>query len=128
MKQKVDKLFVNGKIYTFIEENDTVEALAVDKGKIVWTGTTAEALEKFEGDFILQTMFLKSPDFDSASPEVLQGWMDIVRRLKPREVMVYTIDRPTPQQNLEAFTVDQMRQLVQPLIDEGFSIDIKGRQ
>jgi wyosine [tRNA(Phe)-imidazoG37] synthetase (radical SAM superfamily) len=86
------------------------------------------ALEHFQGNFILQTMFLKSPDFDSASPEVLQGWMDIVRRLKPREVMVYTIDRPTPQQNLEAFTVDQMRQLVQPLIDEGFSIDIKGRQ
>ena len=50
MKQKVDKLFVNGKIYTFIEENDTVEALAVDKGKILWTGTTAEALEKFESD------------------------------------------------------------------------------
>ena len=50
MKQKVDKLFINGKIYTFIEEGDTVEALAVDKGKIVWTGTTAEALEKFESD------------------------------------------------------------------------------
>ena len=50
MKQKVDKLFVNGKIYTFIEENDTVEALAVDKGKILWTGTTAEALEQFESD------------------------------------------------------------------------------
>ena len=87
-----------------------------------------DALARFDGQFVLQTMFLKSPDFDSSSPDVLQGWMDIVRRLKPREVMVYTIDRPTPQQNLEAFTVDQMRQLVQPLIDEGFSIDIKGRQ
>lgn len=86
-----------------------------------------EALERFEGNFILQTMFLKSNDFDSASKEVLDGWMDIVRHLKPREIMVYTIDRPTPEQGLEAYTVEQMRNFVQPLIDEGFQIDIKGK-
>ena len=85
-----------------------------------------EALRGFHGNFVLQTMFLRSPDFDSSSPEVLEGWMDIVRELRPRKVMVYTIDRPTPAQGLEKFTVAQMRALVQPLIDEGFDIDIKG--
>ena len=85
-----------------------------------------EALKQFNGDFILQTMFLKSKDFDSSSPEVLNGWMDIVRLLKPREIMVYTIDRPTPEEGLQKFTVDEMRALVQPLIDEGFVIQIKG--
>ena len=85
-----------------------------------------EALKQFNGDFILQTMFLKSKDFDSSSPEVLNGWMDIVRLLKPREVMVYTIDRPTPEEGLQKFTVEEMRRLVQPLIDEGFLIQIKG--
>ena len=87
-----------------------------------------EALERFEGNFVLQTMFLRSRTFDSSAPEVLEGWMDIVRRLRPREVMVYTIDRPTPEEGLEAFTVEQMRTLVQPLIDEGFAIDIKGKE
>ena len=85
-----------------------------------------EALKQFNGDFILQTMFLRSKDFDSSSPEVLKGWMDIVRILKPREIMVYTIDRPTPEEGLQKFTVDEMRGLVQPLIDEGFVIQIKG--
>lgn len=85
-----------------------------------------EALKQFNGDFILQTMFLKSKDFDSSSPEVLNGWMDIVRLLKPREVMAYTIDRPTPEEGLQKFTVEEMRALVQPLIDEGFVIQIKG--
>ena len=85
-----------------------------------------EALKQFHGDFILQTMFLRSKDFDSSSPEVLNGWMDIVRLLRPREVMVYTIDRPTPEEGLQKFTVDEMRRLVQPLIDEGFAIQIKG--
>jgi len=85
-----------------------------------------EALKQFNGDFILQTMFLRSKDFDSSSPEVLLGWMDIVRLLKPREIMVYTIDRPTPEVGLQKFTMEAMRALVQPLIDEGFTIQIKG--
>lgn len=85
-----------------------------------------EALKQFNGDFILQTMFLKSTDFDSSSPEVLKGWMDIVRLLKPREVMVYTIDRPTPEEGLQKFTVEEMQTLVKPLLNEGFVIQIKG--
>ncbi len=85
-----------------------------------------EGLKKFNGDFILQTMFLKSPDFDSSSPEVLDGWIEIVRELSPRKVMVYTLDRPAPAQNLSKFTVEEMTALVRPLADEGFNIQIRG--
>jgi wyosine [tRNA(Phe)-imidazoG37] synthetase (radical SAM superfamily) len=85
-----------------------------------------EALKKFNGDFILQTMFLKSKDFDSSSPEVLNGWMDIVRLLKPREVMAYTIARPTPEEGLEKFTVEEMKTFLDQLIQEGFNVQIKG--
>lgn len=85
-----------------------------------------EALKQFNGDFVLQTMFLKSKDFDSSSPEVLQGWMDIVRLLKPREVMAYTIDRPTPEEGLQKFTVEELRAFLDPLIKEGFDVQIKG--
>jgi wyosine [tRNA(Phe)-imidazoG37] synthetase (radical SAM superfamily) len=85
-----------------------------------------EALKGFNGDFILQTMFLKSPDFDSSSPEVLEGWMEIVRMLKPREIMAYTIARPTPAVGLMKFTEGEMRTLLDPLIKEGFMVQIKG--
>ena len=87
---------------------------------------TIEALRRFEGDFVLQTMFLRSPDFDSSSPEVLDGWKAIVRDLRPRKIMVYTIDRPTPMQGLEKFSVELMRSLVSDLIEEGFNRDIRG--
>ena len=87
---------------------------------------TIEALRRFEGEFVLQTMFLRSPDFDSSSPEVLDGWKAIVRDLRPRKIMVYTIDRPTPMQGLEKFSVERMHSLVADLIEEGFDIDIKG--
>ena len=83
-------------------------------------------LMRFEGNFVLQTMFLRSPSFDSSSPEVLDGWMNIVRKLKPREVMVYTLDREAPAERLEKFSVEEMKTLVKPLIDEGFTVQIRG--
>lgn len=87
-----------------------------------------DALRQFNGNFVLQTCMLRSKEynFDSARAEVLEGWMAIVRDLRPREVMVYTIDRPTPAQGLEKFTVEEMTQLVSPLVAEGFKIQIKG--
>ena len=85
-----------------------------------------EALKQFGGDFVLQTCMLRSPDFDSSKPEVVGPMMDIVRLLKPREWMVYTIDRPTPMQGLMKFSPDEMKALVKPVIDEGFRVQIKG--
>ena len=85
-----------------------------------------ENLKKFEGRFILQTMFLRSPEFDTALPEALAAWMDIVREIKPREIMVYTIDRETPDKSLGKYTVDQMKEMVRPLLEEGYTIQIRG--
>lgn len=95
-----------------------------------------EALKQFNGDFILQWCLLRerkpeestatTAPFDSSSPEVVLPMLDIIRLLRPREVMAYTIDRPTPAQNLEKLTSDEMRSLLQPLITEGFQIQIKG--
>ena len=83
-------------------------------------------LKAFEGNFIMQTMFLRSDEFDTAAPEALQKWMDIVRELRPREIMVYTIDRETPDKSLGKYTVEEMTAFVQPLLDEGYKIQIRG--
>ncbi len=87
--------------------------------------TVADNLLAFDGNFILQTMFLRSDAFDSASPEVLGKWMDIVRKLHPREVMAYSIDRETPQKSLRKYTYDEISSFVKPLVDEGFTIQVK---
>ena len=85
-----------------------------------------ENLKSFDGNFILQTMFLKSEEFDTASEDALRAWLDIVRLLRPRQVMVYTIDRETPDKTLRKYTVDEMTAMVQPLIDEGFDVQVRG--
>ena len=86
-----------------------------------------EALKQFNGNFVLQTCMLRGNGFDSSSPDVVGPMMDIVRLLKPREWMVYTIDRATPMQGLEKFSPQEMKSLVQPVIDEGVTkVQIKG--
>ena len=85
-----------------------------------------ENLKRFEGNFVLQTMFLKSDRFDSSEPAQLAAWMDIVRVVRPREIMVYTIDRETPAEGLLKFTVEEMESLTRPLAEEGFNIQIRG--
>lgn len=81
-----------------------------------------KALESFEGDFILQTMFLRSDNFDSASQQVLGPWKDIVRHLRPRQVMVYSLDRETPQKGLVKYDREKLQNLVKDLTDEGINI------
>lgn len=97
--------------------------------KPVGTYRLAEVLDnmkKFDGNFILQTMFLRSEEFDTVASGALEAWMDIVRMLRPRQVMVYTIDRQTPDKSLEKYTVEEMTAMVQPLMDEGFDIQVRG--
>lgn len=85
-----------------------------------------EALKAFNGNFVLQTMFLKSQDFDTTEKKSLEAWMNIVRELRPREIMVYTIDRETPDKSLGKYTIEEMTAFVQPLLDEGFKIQVRG--
>ena len=88
-------------------------------------------LHKFNGDFILQTMFLKgrleNGDYiDSTSEKLVKKWIDIVLELKPREVMVYTIDRDTPDPNLEKVSISEMKDITDPLRKAGISVQISG--
>lgn len=84
-----------------------------------------DSLMAFEGDFILQTMFLRCDGFDSVSPENLTGWMEIVRKLRPREIMAYSIDRETPQKALHRYSFDEISSFVRPLVEEGFTVQVR---
>lgn len=91
-----------------------------------------ENLKSLKGNFILQTMFLKgefkdesdSVLIDCTSEQNVQMWRDLVRVLSPRKVMIYSLDRPAPQEGLVKVSAQKMKEIAQPLIDEGFKIDI----
>ena len=79
---------------------------------------------RMEGEFVMQTMFVRGPHW--ATEDWVKEWMELVRKVTPRSIMVYTIDRETPMTGLGKYTEEEMRRLVQPLSDEGYHIQIKG--
>lgn len=48
MKTKIDRLLVNGKIHTLKNEQEVVDALGIKNGRIVFAGSAADALERYE--------------------------------------------------------------------------------
>ena len=88
--------------------------------------TIVEGMEAFKGDFILQTIFFKGSGYDMLDPERVRRWYGIVRRVRPREIMMYTIDRDTPEHGLEKVSVEEMAKIAGPLEKEGFMVQIRG--
>ena len=91
---------------------------------------TVENLRHFNGNFILQTMFLKGNiggrRIDLTCDESVVPWREIVLSLRPREVMMYTIDRETPAQGLEKVTVEEMEAIAAPLKAAGITVQVRG--
>lgn len=62
-------------------------------------------LEHFKGECIVQTMFLRGEfdgvKIDNTTDAEVEALIEAYRRISPREVMVYSIDRKTPAEHLE---------------------------
>lgn len=63
---------------------------------------------------------------DTSTEELANGWRELVRIVKPREIMIYTIDRDTPLEGLEKVSIERMQEIAEPLIKEGFTVKISG--
>lgn len=85
-------------------------------------------LETFRGDFILQTCFLRGEHdgqpIDNTTPAELEAWYAAVRHLRPKQIMIYVIDRKTPEEHLEKISLEEMQRIAAPLLAEGFNIQI----
>ena len=85
-----------------------------------------EWLQQFDGDFTLQTCFLRG-DYhgqviDNTTSEELAAWYQAVEILHPKQVMIYVIDRATPLQTLEKIPAEQMQAIAKPLLDKGIEV------
>lgn len=73
-----------------------------------------ERMKAFNGHIIIQTMFMRgalspsSLNVDNTGEEYVGPWLEVVKQIKPQQVMVYTIDRETPAQGLEKASREQL--------------------
>jgi hypothetical protein len=77
----------------------------------------------------LQTCFLRGtlPDgstIDNTTDAELAAWYAAVRRLRPKQVMIYVIDRATPVKTLEKISAEQMHRIAEPLKKEGIDVQV----
>lgn len=76
-----------------------------------------EGMKAFKGNCIIQTMFLKGgyqgKDMDNTSDEYVLPWLKVVKEIAPRQVMIYTIDRETPDHDLRKATPAELDRIVE---------------
>lgn len=62
-------------------------------------------LEKFKDTGVIQTMLLRGRHnnqiVDNTTPQEIDALISAYRRISPREIMIYSIDRSTPEENLQ---------------------------
>ena len=87
-----------------------------------------EWLKQFDGDFTLQTCFLRGEHagkpVDNTTPEELDAWYRAVDSLHPKQIMIYVIDRKTPEEHLEKISREEMERIAAPLIAKGYDVII----
>ena len=76
-----------------------------------------EKMKEFKGNCIVQTMFLKGSylgkDMDNTSDEFVLPWLEAVKEIAPSQVMIYTIDRETPDHDLQKATHEELDRIVE---------------
>ncbi len=79
-------------------------------------------LEKFGKDCIIQTMFLRGEHdgnpIDNTTPREVTALIEAYRRINPREVMIYSIDRTTPAEHLEKVSHDELNAIARRITSE----------
>ena len=76
---------------------------------------TVELLKAFNGEVIVQTMFLRGEYLgqrvDNTTNEEVEAWLQLVKEIAPKQVMVYSLDRDTPCKTLEKVEKDELRKI-----------------
>jgi len=76
---------------------------------------TVELMQRFEGRMILQTMFLAGEvggrPIDNTAEEEVAAWLQLVARIRPSKVMVYSLDRDTPCRTLRKIPREELQRI-----------------
>ena len=87
-------------------------------------------LEEFGSDCIVQTMMLRGShngvEIDNTLPEEVEALAAAYRRIRPREVMLYSIDRKTPEEHLRKVSRDELEAIAERFRRDGITVQVTG--
>lgn len=86
--------------------------------------------KRFGNDIIIQTMFIRGEfegaKFDNTSDVEVLAWLELIKEINPREVMIYTIDRNTPAKGIEKISVDELKAIASKVEELGIKTNVAG--
>lgn len=88
-------------------------------------------LQQFNGRLIIQTLFLRGTfngkKIDNTTPEEIGAWLRAIEKIKPEEVMIYTISRDTPEGgDLKKVPIADLRHIATLVNNLGIKTQVSG--
>lgn len=84
----------------------------LNKRTLQWV---TDQLVKFNGDLIIQTLFLKGIYkgiyIDNTTKTEIEAWLELIKKIHPKEVMVYSLDRATPANDLQKIDLSVLKKI-----------------
>ncbi|WP_430810781.1 MULTISPECIES: radical SAM protein [unclassified Carboxylicivirga] len=91
---------------------------------------TLDQLCAFKGRLIIQTMFVlgevDGQIIDNTGDADIQAWLSVLKRIQPRKVMIYTIERDTPHQGLRKVAIEQLKAIAARVEALGLEVSVSG--
>ena len=85
---------------------------------------------RFNGRVIIQTMFLRGMHneivIDNTCEDEITAWMHALKKINPRKVMIYTINRETPVKTLKKVSQSELEAIAERVRNEGFEVSVAG--
>ncbi len=74
-----------------------------------------DRLKVFKGNLIIQTMFIKGSfkgeAFDNTTDFEVEKWIDVLKEIMPKQIMIYPIARDTPLDTLEIVPTEKLNSI-----------------
>jgi wyosine [tRNA(Phe)-imidazoG37] synthetase (radical SAM superfamily) len=87
-----------------------------------------QQLVAFRGKLIIQTLFIKGEHngkkFDNTTEQELKAWMELIRKINPQKLMIYSIARETPLNTLEIVGKTELDRIAS-YIHERLDVDVE---
>lgn len=94
--------------------DSTVKLINQPQGKYS-VADIVDNMAKFKGKVIVQTLFLRGEyngqRVDNTTEEEVGAWLEALKKIMPSEVMLYSLDRKTPADNLIKVEADELQKI-----------------
>jgi wyosine [tRNA(Phe)-imidazoG37] synthetase (radical SAM superfamily) len=85
-----------------------------------------EYMQNLKKQMVLQTMFLRGiydgKTIDNTTEPEISAWLNAIKKIDPREIMIYTIDRQTPADSLQKISFDELDKIAELARKSGYKV------